>query len=122
MKWSKTWLDNFKVRANVGTLGNANIGAYRFLETMRVNKSGMLFDGKKVSYTSLPRVVPENLTWERVTTYDFGLDWDILKSRLSFSGDYYVRNNTDVIIGGPQLPAVFGAGMPAGDRDRKSVV
>ncbi len=115
MKWSKTWLDNFKVRANVGTLGNANIGAYRFLETMRVNKSGMLFDGKKVSYTSLPRVVPENLTWERVTTYDFGLDWDILKSRLSFSGDYYVRNNTDVIIGGPQLPAVFGAGMPAGN-------
>lgn len=115
MEWAKSWMDNFKVRANVGTLGNANIGAYRFLETMGVNKSGMLFDGKKVSYTSLPRVVPDNLTWERVTTYDFGLDWDILKSRLSFSGDYYVRNNTDVIIGGPQLPGVFGASMPAGN-------
>lgn len=115
MDWSNGWLDNFKVRANVGTLGNANISAYSYLETMGVYKSSMLFDGKKVSYTSVPSIVPDDLTWEKVTTYDIGLDWDILKSRLSFSGDYYVRTNTDVIITGPELPGVYGASAPRGN-------
>jgi len=115
MDWSDGWLDNFKIRANVGTLGNANISPYTFLETMGVKKSGMLFDGQKVSYTSVPSIVPDDLTWEKVTTYDIGLDWDVLKSRLSFSGDYYVRTNTDVIITGPELPGVFGASAPRGN-------
>ena len=115
MDWSDGWLDNFKIRANVGTLGNANISPYTFLETMGVKKSDMLFDGQKVSYTSVPSIVPDDLTWEKVTTYDIGLDWDVLKSRLSFSGDYYVRTNTDVIITGPELPGVFGASAPRGN-------
>ncbi len=115
MDWSDAWLDNFKIRANVGSLGNANISPYTFLETMSVNKSGMLFDGGKVSYTSTPSIVPDDLTWEKVTTYDVGLDWDVLKNRLSFSGDYYIRNNTDVIITGPQLPGVYGASAPRGN-------
>ena len=115
MDWSNGWLDNLKVRANVGSSGNANIGAYAFLETMGVSKSSMLFDGKKTYYTSDPSVVPENLTWETVTTYDLGLDWDVLNSRLSFSGDYYVRDNTDMIITGPELPAIYGASAPEGN-------
>jgi TonB-linked SusC/RagA family outer membrane protein len=115
MKWSKGWLDNFKIRANVGQLGNSNISAYRFLETMSVAKSGVLYNGQKQSYTSQASIVPDGLTWETVTTYDVGLDWDILKSRLSFSGDYYVRNTDDMIIVGPELPAIYGASAPSGN-------
>ena len=115
MKWSRKWLDNFKFRANVGSAGNANIGAYRFLETISVSKATVLIDGSLPSYTVNPSVIPDELTWETVTTYDIGIDSDFLRSRLSFSGDYYVRNNDNMIITGPELPAIYGASAPAGN-------
>ena len=115
MKWSKTWLDNFKIRANYGSLGNGTISPYSFLETMGVSKSSVIFDGGYVNYTSQPSIVPKTLTWETVTTYDLGLDFDMLKSRLSFSGDYYVRNTTDLITVGPELPQLYGASAPKGN-------
>ena len=34
MKWAKSWMSNFKIRANVGSLGNATIDPYSFLELM----------------------------------------------------------------------------------------
>jgi TonB-linked SusC/RagA family outer membrane protein len=115
MKWAKGWLDNFKIRANVGQLGNANISEYRFLEKVSMAKTGVLYDGLKSAYTSQPNIVPDGLTWETVTTYDLGLDWDVLKSRLSFSGDYYVRNTDNMIVSGPELPAIYGSSAPVGN-------
>lgn len=115
MKWSKSWMDNFKIRANYGSLGNGTISPYTFLETMEVNRSSVIFDGGYVNYTSQPAIVPKTLTWETVTTYDLGLDFDLLKSRLSFSGDWYVRNTTDLITVGPELPQVYGASAPKGN-------
>ena len=115
LKGAKTWLDNLKIRANYGSLGNGTISPYSYLETMGVSKSSVVFDGGYVNYTTNPSVVPSTLTWETVTTYDVGLDFDILKSRLSFSGDYYVRNTTDLITTGYELPQVYGASAPKGN-------
>ena len=90
MKWAKSWMSNFKIRANVGSLGNATIDPYKFLELMEVKKSDKIIDNGKYPYTLAASIIPDNLTWETVTTYDIGLDADFLKSRLSISGDYYV--------------------------------
>lgn len=115
MKWSRGWLDNLKLRANYGSLGNGNIGAYYFLETMGVDKTGIPINGLKANYTSVPSPIPASLTWEMVTTYDVGLDFDLLKNRLSFSGDIYRRYNTNLITTGPQLPDIYGASAPKGN-------
>lgn len=115
MNWAKSWMDNFKIRANVGSSGNANIGAFYFLDTMGISKSDVLFDGNKNPITNVPSVTPKDLTWEKVTTYDIGLDWDFLRSRLSFSGDYYIRYNDDMIITGPEIPAIYGSSAPKGN-------
>lgn len=115
MEGTKTWLDNFKIRANAGSLGNGTISPYAFLTTMGVAKTSTVFDGAYVNKVGDPAVVPDNLTWETVTTYDVGLDLDFLKNRLSFSGDYYVRNTTDLFIGGPEIPAIFGDSTPKGN-------
>lgn len=115
MKWSRSWLDNFKIRANAGTLGNGSISPYYFLETMAIDKSSVVIDGNKVNYTTQPGVIPQSLTWERVTTYDVGIDADFFKSRLSFSGDIYRRDTDDMITSGPEIPAIFGAGSPKGN-------
>ena len=115
MKGAKSWLNNLKLRANAGSLGNGGISPFTFLSTMSVTKSTIPFDGGVVNKVSDPSVIPDNLTWETVTTYDVGLDMDVLSSRLSFSGDYYVRNTTDLYIAGPELPAIFGDNTPKGN-------
>ena len=115
MKWSRSWLDNFKIRANYGTLGNGTVSPYTFLETIGISKSSVVIDGSKVNYTTQPSVIPSTLTWERVTTYDVGIDADFLKNRLSFSGDIYVRNTEDLITSGPEIPAIYGASSPKGN-------
>lgn len=115
MKWSKPVLDNLKIRANYGSLGNGSISAYSFLETMGISKTSVLINGTKPAYTTLPSNVPESLTWETITTYDIGLDADLLRSRLSFSGDLYIRNTTDLITESAELPAVYGTDPPDGN-------
>lgn len=115
MKWSRSWMDNFKIRANYGSLGDGTISPYTFLETMGIEKTGILIDGALAQKTSQPTPIPASLTWQTVTTYDLGIDADFLKNRLSFSGDIYRRNTTDLITAGPEIPAVYGAGSPKGN-------
>lgn len=115
MKWSRSWLDNFKIRANWGSLGNGTVAPYTFLETMGVDKTSVVIGGVKANYTTQPSPIPSGLTWEKVTTYDIGIDADFLHSRLSFSGDIYRRNTTDMIVTGPELPALYGASSPKGN-------
>ena len=105
------WLDNFKVRASIGSLGNANIDPYQYLETMTASgsasiaKSSVIINGQNVPYTSVPSLIPDDIAWEKVTTYNIGLDLDLFHNRLSFTGDYYRRNTTDLYTVGPNLPA-----------------
>lgn len=115
MEWSRNWLSNFKIRANVGSLGNASIDPYSFMELIGINKSSVLSNGNKFPYSSSPNIIPTNLTWEKVTTYDVGIDADFLDNRLSFSGDYYWRYTDDLLVYGPDLPQVFGANTPKGN-------
>ncbi len=109
MSWSRSWLDNFKIRANWGSLGNGTVSPYTFLETMGVDKTGIVIGGVKANYTTQPTPIPTSLTWETVTTYDIGLDIDMLRSRLSFSGDIYRRITDDLITAGPEIPAIYGS-------------
>jgi len=109
MEWSRTWLDNLKLRANYGSLGNGTVSPYTFLETMAISKTGIVIGGVKANYTTQPTPIPSSLTWETVTTYDAGLDMDLFHSRLSFSGDIYRRNTTDLITSGPEIPAIYGS-------------
>ena len=115
MKWSKSVVDNLKLRGNYGVLGNANISAYQYLETIGIGKSDVLFNGTKVPVAGTPTNVPDGLTWEKVYTWDVGMDFDLFNSRLSFSGDFYVRDTKDLYIAGEELPAIYGASAPNGN-------
>lgn len=123
MQSQKSWLSNLKLRANAGSLGNSNISDYTFLDLWSVGRNGILINGEKIPGTISPTtLVPESLTWETITTYDVGLDFDLLKNRLSFSGDFYIKDSKDLLIQGPILPEQLGADTPKGNygstRDR----
>ncbi|MEN6453144.1 MAG: TonB-dependent receptor [Prolixibacteraceae bacterium] len=115
MAGTKGWIDNLKLRVSAGTLGNGNVDPYSYLETQTVSKTSLLLDGGFQTQTSMPTLVPDNLTWEKATTYNFGLDADLLKARLSIGFDVYRRNTTDMYVSGPDLPQVLGVGAPKGN-------
>ena len=93
---TQNWLDNLKIRASVGSLGNANISPYQYLETMTIKKSGVLINGTNSPYTDVPDLIPDDITWEKVVTYNLGLDLEFLNSRLNITGDIYRRNTEDL--------------------------
>lgn len=115
MKGTRSWLDNLKVRASYGSLGNGNVSPYRFMETMSVTKSSVIINGIQPSYTSMPGVIPDGLTWEKSTIFDLGLDANLFNSRLNLVFDWYNRRTTDMFTNGPTLPATLGASMPKGN-------
>jgi hypothetical protein len=78
MKGTRSWLDELKLRASYGSLGNGNISPYRFMEQMGVSKTSVILGGVQKNYTALPGVIPAGLTWERSTTLDFGIDLSLL--------------------------------------------
>ncbi len=114
MSGAKKWLDNLKLRASYGSLGNGNVDPYRFLETMGVGRTGVIIEGVQQTYTSMPDVIPEGLTWETANTLNFGVDINLInKFELIF--DWYKRNTKDMFTPGKPLPSVFGTAVPYGN-------
>lgn len=114
-KVSKNLFSDIKLRASYGSLGNGNIDPYQFLELLGVSTSGRVLDGGLPIKTGDPAPIPSGLTWETATTTDVGLDFGMIKGKLQFSGDYYIRKTNNMYVPGPTLPDIFGAKSPKGN-------
>ncbi|GAB3914051.1 SusC/RagA family TonB-linked outer membrane protein [Larkinella knui] len=127
-------VNSLKIRASYGTLGNQSpnnnqvpyntnsASYYPYVPIMPTAQSAWIANGQKLSYVNSPNPISPNLTWEKATTSNLGVDADLLKNRLNFSFDAYIRNTTDMLVPGQVLPAVYGAGVPtqnAGDLQTK---
>lgn len=108
-------ISDLKLRFSYGSLGNGNINPYAFTENFGISQMGRILGGVRPQATSQPGVVPQGLTWEKVTTTNYGLDLDAFDRRLRFSGDVYQRITTDMFTVGPTLPGVFGTTVPKGN-------
>ncbi len=64
-----SWIDNLKLRASWGTLGNQNIGLYPYQSILSITSYpfSTLYQGVKPT-----RMTDENLKWETTTVTDFG--------------------------------------------------
>lgn len=117
MNFSNKWLDELKLRASWGTIGNQAINPYQYTPSMDINNSNAvwLIDGNKVTTIGLPALVSSTFTWETVETVDFGLDFALLNYRLRGTFDWYKRDTRGMLTraGALELPAVVGAQAPA---------
>jgi TonB-linked SusC/RagA family outer membrane protein len=111
----KNTVNEFKLRASYGSLGNGNIDPYQFLQTMGVTRSAWMLGGIRPNYTQLPNVIPNGLTWEKATTTNIGADFSLFNNRLTTNFDWYIRRTTDMFTVGLPLPATFGAAVPKGN-------
>ena len=116
MGWSRSVIDNLKLRVSAGSMGNGSVAPYKYTSEMTLSKAtDITLGGELPIVTSVASIVPQSLTWETSTTYDIGLDFDILRNRLSATFDLYRRNTTNMYTAGETLPGVFGASAPKGN-------
>lgn len=103
-----------KLRFSYGSLGNQDLkeNYYAYLATMGSGKISQILDGKQPIGVSAPGLVAGNLTWEKVTTADWGMDINFLDNRLTATVDGYIRRTKDMLTGGAELPNVLGTSEP----------
>ena len=110
----KSAVNNLKIRASYGQLGNQQMSSYYpAIRTVSTSgKSSYLLGGANLPQASLSAPVSSGLTWERSIQSNLGLDMAFLNNRLNFSGEYYIRDTKDMLTAGEPLPAVYGASTP----------
>jgi len=89
--------DDLKLRAGYGVSGNS-LGFDAFTSILRYGSAGRYYSNGQL-LTALGVVQNENpdLKWETTSMMNIGLDFSILKNRISGSVDYYVKNTSDLI-------------------------
>lgn len=103
------WLDNLKIRASYGTLGNINnVGNYDYFQLYNKG-SNYTFDDQLVSGIYESRPANRELGWEKVAITDIGLDADLFNGHLSLVADYYIKNTSDILLS-YNVPAETGIG------------
>ena len=105
MSGIKKFADNIKIRLGYGTVGNSNIGQYRYGSAITPIVTG-LGTGFSVYNFSNP-----NLTWETAIQKNAGIDFSILNSRIDATIDIYDKTSKNFLFQQP-LPA-FLSGGPA---------
>lgn len=109
------YIGTFKIRGSYGELGNQNTDAwYPTYRTMEVKASdgSWLINGAKPNTAKVPGLVSTSLTWERVNTWNIGLDFGAFNNRLTGSFDYYNRKTLDMVGPAPELPLTLGTDVP----------
>ena len=110
------WVDNLKLRASFGSLGNQNVSSYyTYMRLITVSDFAAYSFGEGSSmakYATLGAPVSSDLTWETAQQWDFGFDLTMMRNRLNITIDGYVRNTLNMLTDGIQLPAVYGASVP----------
>ncbi len=93
------WLSDLKLRLSWGMTGQQEgIGDYNYFAVYEMNTGNESYypvygDGT----LARPKAFDPNLKWETTTSYNIGLDWGILKQRLSGTVDWYYRKTSDLL-------------------------
>ncbi len=97
-----TWLNELKIRASFGYVGNPNARAYSYIQAINQsfqytfgNSSG---SGGIVSGAAPSRTFNPDIKWEKNEQLNIGLDGSMFKNRIGFSFDVYQRRSKDLIL------------------------
>ena len=107
------WVDQLKLRVGVGVTGNSAIDAYGTKGALAYNNysfGNQVFTGMVASDLWVPSPVlmaNPTLGWEKTAQYNLGLDFSILKGRISGAVDLYTSRTTDLLME-QALPSLTG--------------
>lgn len=109
----KEVVNNLKLRASYGELGNQSIdGYYPYASSIAGSPNyGYWFDKELSTGVAQIQLANSMITWEKSKQFDIGIDAGLFNNRLNVNFDYYVRNITNMLQQFP-VPLFVGMGAP----------
>lgn len=108
-------LSFLKLRGSWGKLGNERIGDsyFPYMSLMTFGNAYFYQNGETVSdkTAAIRTLAVQDISWETTTSTDLGIDAYFFNSRLRFSGDYYWKNTSDMLLD-IQIPYSLGYAEP----------
>lgn len=101
MSPSRQWLDQLKIRASYGSLGNNATTSYYMYQSLFAT-AGYILNGNIAGGFAQTVLSNPALTWEKTYMTNFGLDFALFNSRLNGSIDIYNKDTKGILI---SLPA-----------------
>lgn len=105
MESTRSWLDNLKIRASWGKLGNngANESKYDYKYQSTYSLSNYSFGGLQAPGLASTVISNSLLSWETSKSTNFGIDMNLLNNRLSVVLDIYDRITTGIL----EYPSIY---------------
>jgi TonB-linked SusC/RagA family outer membrane protein len=102
-------VNELKVRASWGQLGNQLIGNYPFMSSLQFGP--YTFNKQIVNVVALNTLANADISWETTEMTDIGLDMTLF-SNLSITADYFSKRTRDILLT-LDIPAIIGLGAPS---------
>ncbi len=91
-----SWLDNFKLRASWGELGNQSIGNYPYQDLVALGQN-YPFGNELSAGAAVTTIANKEITWETTKIIDVGIDLGFFDNKLAFTADYFQKNTFDIL-------------------------
>lgn len=93
-----SWIDDLKLRASWGELGNQNIGNYPYQQVLSLGLNAPFGIAESLYPGAAAQTVPnKEITWESTRVVDIGFDLTVFNGKLNFSADYYDKLTSDIL-------------------------
>lgn len=98
--WNQAVLNNLKIRASWGKLGNQDVGYYPYQQTLGFSNyvSG---NGGTILGLAIQDYANSDITWETTTITNVGLDFGLFSNRLTGTFELFNKTTNDILL---QLP------------------
>ncbi|HCM21876.1 MAG TPA: TonB-dependent receptor, partial [Porphyromonadaceae bacterium] len=91
-------VDEFKIKASWGKLGNDRVAPFQYVSTYDLNDGAMFgLDPKREKGFTIGRVANPAITWEKVNTKNIGFESISFNQTLSFDFQYFYSMRTDIL-------------------------
>lgn len=106
------WLTNLKLRASWGKLGNvSNVGYYDYMDVLAIG-SAYIMDGSRQDGVWPFKQPNPNLSWEKVTMTNIGVDAAFFNNRFDIQVDAFNKVTSDILL---RMPQPFELGLKTDD-------
>ena len=100
-----SWLDQLKLRVGVGVTGNSAVDAYGTLGVISsywmpfsTGNTQILVTNEPYYSNSQNKMPNKNLSWEKTTQWNIGIDFSFLKGRIGGTLDLYTSTTKDLLM------------------------
>ena len=93
----KSAINEFKLRASWGQLGNQDIALYQYIQTISLGQN-YSFGGQLAPGAAQTALANQFISWESSTNNNLGVDIGLLNNKLTITADFFDRITSDILL------------------------